>query len=51
MGQKRHTPEQIVDVLRQAESGTPVDGIYRKSEASEAIFFRWKKQLGSLGVL
>ena len=50
MKQKRFTEEQIAFALRQAESGTPVEGICRKMGASETTFYRWKKKFGGLGV-
>jgi len=47
---KRHTEEQIVRALRQAESGVPVTEICRALGVSEPTFYRWKKQFGGLGV-
>ena len=49
MRKSKFTEGQIVQALRQAESGTPVADICRKVEVSETTFFRWKKQYGSLG--
>jgi transposase-like protein len=44
------TPEeggrQILEALRQAESGTPVVEICRKLGVTETTFYRWKKQYG-----
>ena len=50
MKRKRFTEEQIAYALRQAEGGVPVGEICRKLGVSEASFYRWKKQYGSLGV-
>ena len=47
---KRFTEQQIAFALRQASSGTPVVEITRKMGVSEATFYRWKKQFGSMGV-
>jgi putative transposase len=45
----RYSDEQIAAALRQAELGTPVAEITRKLGISEAIFYVWKKRIGSLG--
>ena len=50
MRRSRHTPEQIVAVLRQAEGGVPVAELCRQIGITEATFYRWKKQVGTLGV-
>ena len=47
---KRFTEPQIAFALRQAASGTPVAEITRKMGASEATFYRWKKQFAGMGV-
>lgn len=46
---KRHSPEQIAQALRQAESGTPVAEIIRKLGVHENTFYVWKKRFGGLG--
>ena len=46
---KRHTAEQIVKALRQAEAGTPIVDIIRKLGVHENTFYFWKKKYGSLG--
>jgi putative transposase len=50
MRKKRFTEEQIAYALRQGESGIPAGEVCRKLGVSEATYFRWKKQFGSLGV-
>jgi len=50
MRKSRFTPEQIVQALRQAESGTPVADICRKMGVTEATYSRWKKQFNWLDV-
>lgn len=45
---KRHTPEQIILKLRQAETslaaGANVPEVARELQISEATYYRWKNQ-------
>jgi putative transposase len=50
MKKSRFTAEQILQALRQAESGTPVVEICRKMAVTETTFYRWKKQYTGLDV-
>jgi putative transposase len=49
---KRHTPEQIVRKLRQADeklaSGASVPQLARELGISEATYHRWNKQYGGM---
>ena len=49
---KRHTPEQIVRKLRQADAelaaGTSVPEVARRLGVSEATFHRWRNQYGGM---
>ena len=49
---KRHTPEQIVRKLRQADAelaaGTSVPEVARRLGISEATFHRWRNQYGGM---
>ena len=49
---KRHTPEQIVRKLRQADAelaaGTSVPEVARRLGVSEATFHRWRNQYGGI---
>ncbi len=49
---KRHTPEQIVRKLRQADAelaaGTSIPEVARKLGISEATFHRWRNQYGGM---
>jgi transposase-like protein len=51
---KRHTPEQIVRKLREADaelaSGASVPEVARRLGVSEATFHRWRKQYGGMKV-
>jgi transposase-like protein len=53
MRRKRHTPEQVVRKLREAEadlaSGTALDQVCKKLGVSEATYHRWRKQYGGAG--
>lgn len=50
MKRKKHTPEQIVKKLREAEmelaKGAIVSDVSRKLEVSEQTYYRWKQQYG-----
>ncbi len=52
MPRKRHTPEQIVRKLRDAEAdlaaGMTIGQICQKLEISEATFNRWRNQYGGM---
>lgn len=50
MARKRHKPEQIVAILREAERGATVKTVCRKYGISDQTFYRWKKMYGGLGV-
>jgi putative transposase len=50
MGRKRHTPEQIIWKLREAEvklaKGQPMAEIARKPGITEQTYYRWRKECG-----
>ena len=45
-----HTEEQILSVLRQAETGTTVAEICRDVGISEQTFYVWKRKYAGLGL-
>jgi putative transposase len=49
---KRHTPEQIVYKLRQADeklaAGAPIPEVAKQLGISEATFHRWRNQYGGM---
>ncbi len=53
MRRKRHTPEQVVRKLREAEAalaaGTTLDQVCKKLGISEATYHRWKKEYRGAG--
>ncbi len=54
MKRKRHTPEEIVTKLRQAQvdigKGATVDQVARKLGVNEQTYFRWKREYGGMEV-
>jgi putative transposase len=49
MKRSRFTEQQIVGVLKQAESGVPVKELCRKHGISDATFYNWKAKYGGMG--
>ncbi len=51
-GGKRHTPQQIVEKLRDADvmlaAGKPIDAVCQALEVSETTFHRWRNQYGGM---
>ena len=54
MSRKRHTPEQIIRKLREAEvelaKGQPTVDVIRKLGITEQTYYRWRKEYGGLRV-
>ena len=50
MKKTKYSEQQIVFLLKQAETGTSVQEVYRKMGISEATFYNWKKKYGGLGI-
>ncbi len=52
MGRKRHTPEQIIRKLREAEvalaQGQTTAEAARKLSITEQTYYRWRKEFGGL---
>ena len=48
MKRKRYSEEQIVRVLEEASSGTPVTAVCRKYNISNPTFYEWKKKYGGM---
>jgi putative transposase len=49
MRTSKFTPEQMVHILRQGDSGVPVVELCRQHGISEQTSYRWKKRFGDLG--
>ncbi len=54
MGRRRHTPEQIITALREAEvglaSGKTVAEVSREIGISEQTYYRWRQEYGGMKV-
>ena len=50
MGKRGHSEEEILRVLREAESGDAVVEICRKHGISQQSFYLWKKKYAGLGL-
>ena len=54
MGRRRHTPEQIITALREAEvgqaSGKTVAEVTRDLGISEQTYYRWRKEFGGMKI-
>lgn len=52
MAKNRHTPEQIINKLREAEvllsKGMEMPKIFRKLAVSEQTYYRWRKEYGGV---
>jgi putative transposase len=50
MARKGHTEEEILRILREAESGETVVEVCRKHGISQQSFYLWKKKFAGLGL-
>ncbi len=48
MKKSRFTDSQIIAVLKQAESGTPVPELCRQHGISSATFYKWRSKFGGM---
>ena len=47
---KRHTTEQKIRILREADGGKNIGEVCKEHNISEVTFHRWKRQFGQLDV-
>ena len=50
MKRKRHTEEQIIKILKEAETGVPTADIVRQHGISEQTFYRSKSRYGGMEI-
>ena len=48
MKQKRHTTEEIIRLLREADPSKDLEAVLRRHNVSAASFYRWKKKFGGM---
>ena len=52
MAKRKHTPEQIISKLREAEveqaKGQPIQAVCKKLQITEQTYYRWRKEYGGL---
>ncbi|HOX23842.1 MAG TPA: transposase [Elusimicrobiales bacterium] len=48
MPRKRYQPEQIVNILREAETGLTIADTCRKHGISDVTFHRWRRMYGGV---
>lgn len=49
MARKRRTAEEIIGIVREADTGAPVAEICKQHGISDVTLARWRKQYGGLG--
>lgn len=50
MKRKRYSEEQIIGILKEAESGVAVKELCRRHGIAEGTYYRWKSKFGGLEV-
>ena len=48
MKKSRYTDNQILKILKQAETGTPVSELCREHGMSSATFYKWRAKYGGM---
>ena len=50
MKRQRHTEEQIIQVLNEAQAGATIDELCRRHGISQATYYKWRQKFGGLQV-
>lgn len=50
MKKSRYSEEQVIGILREGESGTPVKAVCAKHNISEPTYYAWKRKYGGMDV-
>ena len=50
MKRKRYTEQQIINILKEAESGVAVTELSRRHGFSQSAFYKWKAKYGGMEV-
>lgn len=50
MKKSRFSESQIINILKQAEGGTPVPELCREHGMSSALFYKWRSKYGGMDV-
>jgi putative transposase len=50
MPRRRHSEEQIIGILREADAGAPIAELCRRHGISNTTYHRWKAQYGGLQI-
>jgi putative transposase len=50
MKRQRHSEEQIIQVLHEAQAGAAIDELCRRHGVSQATYYKWKQKFGGLEV-
>jgi putative transposase len=45
---KRHSPEQIIKILKTVENGSRLGDVCREHNISEQTYYRWKRKYGGM---
>jgi putative transposase len=48
MKKSRFSESQIINILKQADAGTPVPELCREHGMSSALFYRWRSKYGGM---